>query len=187
MFSNFQWLTKYRRPLAATLSSLAERNASWAMWWYRWWISASALKESQHSVAAKVDLRYRVRSRWANRSSWIYYKLAPNYHIRRTFRISCQCYLIHMPIFGRRWVIQCDANVSLRQLDVLTLIIFFFCFQTHKQPVTEYEAIREKAANQKRDIEKALTKFLAKTSETYNLFSSEDPNNQPYPCKFCRI
>lgn len=45
---------------------------------------------------------------------------------------------------------------------------------TYKQPVTEYEAIREKAANQKRDIEKALTKFLAKTSETQSLFETED-------------
>lgn len=45
---------------------------------------------------------------------------------------------------------------------------------TYKQPVTEYEAIREKAANQKRDIEKALTKFLAKTSDTHSLFETED-------------
>lgn len=45
---------------------------------------------------------------------------------------------------------------------------------THKQPVTEYEAIREKAANQKRDVEKALTKFLSKTSETHSLFDTED-------------
>lgn len=45
---------------------------------------------------------------------------------------------------------------------------------TYKQPVTEYEAIREKAALQKRDIEKALTKFLAKTSETHSLFETED-------------
>lgn len=45
---------------------------------------------------------------------------------------------------------------------------------THKQPVTEYEAIREKAASQKRDVEKALTKFLCKTSETNNLFPTED-------------
>lgn len=36
---------------------------------------------------------------------------------------------------------------------------------TYKQPETEYEAIREKSANQKRDVEKALTRFLAKTSE----------------------
>lgn len=50
---------------------------------------------------------------------------------------------------------------------------------THKQPVTEYEAIREKAASQKRDIEKALTRFLAKTSDTDCLFSSED--NQMFP------
>ncbi|XP_047099893.1 transcription initiation factor TFIID subunit 8-like isoform X1 [Schistocerca piceifrons] len=41
---------------------------------------------------------------------------------------------------------------------------------THKQPVTEYEAIREKAATQKRDVERALTRFVAKTSETHSLF-----------------
>ncbi|XP_055531421.1 transcription initiation factor TFIID subunit 8-like [Wyeomyia smithii] len=45
---------------------------------------------------------------------------------------------------------------------------------TYKQPVTEYEAIREKAASQKRDIEKALTRFLAKTSEVHSLFDNED-------------
>ncbi|VVC89530.1 transcription initiation factor TFIID subunit 8 [Leptidea sinapis] len=55
---------------------------------------------------------------------------------------------------------------------------------THKQPVTEYEAIREKAANQKRDIEKALTKFLAKTSETHNLFNTDD--NQVFPLIACK-
>jgi transcription initiation factor TFIID subunit 8 len=52
---------------------------------------------------------------------------------------------------------------------------------TYKQPVTEYEAIREKSASQKRDVEKALTKFLAKTSETNSLFDTED--NQMFPCK----
>lgn len=36
---------------------------------------------------------------------------------------------------------------------------------TYKQPETEYEAIREKSANQKRDVERALTRFLAKTSK----------------------
>ncbi|XP_023935508.1 transcription initiation factor TFIID subunit 8 [Bicyclus anynana] len=55
---------------------------------------------------------------------------------------------------------------------------------THKQPVTEYEAIREKAASQKKDIERALTKFLAKTSETHNLFNTDD--NQVYPLIACK-
>ncbi|CAO1340199.1 unnamed protein product [Diamesa serratosioi] len=50
---------------------------------------------------------------------------------------------------------------------------------TYKQPVTEYEAIREKAATQKRDIDRALTRFLAKTSETQSLFDDEE--NQMYP------
>ncbi|KAK7065152.1 transcription initiation factor TFIID subunit 8 [Halocaridina rubra] len=50
-----------------------------------------------------------------------------------------------------------------------------YCFShTYKQPVTEYEAIREKAAAQKRDIERALTKFAAKTRETQNLFLTDD-------------
>lgn len=46
--------------------------------------------------------------------------------------------------------------------------------------MTEYEAIREKAANQKRDVEKALTKFLSKTSETHSLFDNED---NMFPCE----
>lgn len=46
--------------------------------------------------------------------------------------------------------------------------------QTHKQPVTEYEAIREKAANQKHDVERALVKFLCKTSDTVSLFDTDD-------------
>ncbi|KAH8281270.1 hypothetical protein KR018_005077, partial [Drosophila ironensis] len=54
---------------------------------------------------------------------------------------------------------------------------------THKQPVTEYEAIREKAACQKRDIEKALCKFLCKTSETNNLFPTEDNMFPLIACK----
>ncbi|KFB50179.1 hypothetical protein ZHAS_00018243 [Anopheles sinensis] len=55
---------------------------------------------------------------------------------------------------------------------------------THKQPVTEYEAIREKAATQKRDVEKALTKFLAKTSEIDSLFDNED--NPMFPLIACK-
>lgn len=55
---------------------------------------------------------------------------------------------------------------------------------TYKQPVTEYEAIREKAASQKRDIEKALTKFLAKTSDVHSLFDNED--NPMFPLIACK-
>ncbi|XP_071450058.1 transcription initiation factor TFIID subunit 8-like [Hetaerina americana] len=45
---------------------------------------------------------------------------------------------------------------------------------THKQPVTEYEAIRDRSACQKRDVERALTRFVAKTGDTHSLFLSED-------------
>lgn len=55
---------------------------------------------------------------------------------------------------------------------------------THKQPVTEYEVIREKAAQQQRDVEKALTKFLAKTSEFDSLFDNEE--NPMFPLIACK-
>ncbi|XP_072377590.1 transcription initiation factor TFIID subunit 8-like isoform X2 [Diabrotica undecimpunctata] len=50
---------------------------------------------------------------------------------------------------------------------------------THKQPIIDYESVREKAAIQKRDIEKALTKFLAKTNTTHNLFDTDEANIFP--------
>lgn len=56
---------------------------------------------------------------------------------------------------------------------------------THKQPVTEYEAIREKSAIQKRDLERALTRFVAKTGDQHSLFLTPDNNNifPLIPCK----
>lgn len=45
--------------------------------------------------------------------------------------------------------------------------------------MTEYEAIREKSASQKRDTERALTRFVAKTSDTHSLFLTEDTI---FPC-----
>jgi len=44
---------------------------------------------------------------------------------------------------------------------------------TYKQPISEYEAIREKAASQKRDVERALTRFIAKTGDTHTLFHDD--------------
>ena len=41
---------------------------------------------------------------------------------------------------------------------------------THRQPVTDYEMVREKAASQKRDVERALTRFIAKTGKIHNLY-----------------
>ncbi|XP_050424056.1 transcription initiation factor TFIID subunit 8-like isoform X2 [Adelges cooleyi] len=45
---------------------------------------------------------------------------------------------------------------------------------THKQPVTEYEAIREKSAIQKHELEKSLVKFLIKTGPTESLFLNQE-------------
>lgn len=45
---------------------------------------------------------------------------------------------------------------------------------THYLMSSEYESLREKAASQKRDVECALTKFIAKTGEVHGLFE-DDP------------
>jgi len=50
---------------------------------------------------------------------------------------------------------------------------------THKQPVTDYESVREKAASQKRDVERALTRFIAKTGQIHNLLLTDDNNLFP--------
>ncbi|KAF7490526.1 hypothetical protein SSS_10349 [Sarcoptes scabiei] len=47
---------------------------------------------------------------------------------------------------------------------------------TYKQPITDYEILREKSSQQKRDAERALTRFMARTfqsSNSYSLFSDE--------------
>ena len=62
----------------------------------------------------------------------------------------------------------------------LNNICFNKIFQTKKAPVNEYQMIREKAASQKRDVERALTRFIAKTGETQSLFRDDTIT---YPCK----
>lgn len=55
---------------------------------------------------------------------------------------------------------------------------------THKQPISEYEAIRDKAASQKRDLERALTRFVAKTGESnpeHSLFANNAGLNKFFP------
>lgn len=41
---------------------------------------------------------------------------------------------------------------------------------THKQPMTEYADCREKTSQQKRDLERSLTRFFARTTTCYYLF-----------------
>ena len=51
---------------------------------------------------------------------------------------------------------------------------------THRQPEADYESVREKAASQKRDVERALTRFIAKTcGKTHSLFNHDDTNLFP--------
>lgn len=55
---------------------------------------------------------------------------------------------------------------------------------THKQPISEYEAIRDKTASQKRDLERALTRFVAKTCESdpkHSLFANSANLNKYFP------
>lgn len=44
---------------------------------------------------------------------------------------------------------------------------------THRDPINDYQLVREKAATQKRDIERALTRFIAKTGKTQKLFNDD--------------
>lgn len=48
-----------------------------------------------------------------------------------------------------------------------------FCTQTFREPVSDYQVVREKAASQRRDVERALTRFMAKTGETQSLFKDD--------------
>ncbi|MBV99315.1 Transcription initiation factor TFIID subunit 8, partial [Eschrichtius robustus] len=45
--------------------------------------------------------------------------------------------------------------------------------QTYREPVSDYQVLREKAASQRRDVERALTRFMAKTGETQSLFKDD--------------
>ncbi|KAI7794322.1 transcription initiation factor TFIID subunit 8 [Triplophysa rosa] len=60
---------------------------------------------------------------------------------------------------------------------------------TFREPVSDYQVVREKAASQRRDVERALTRFMAKTGETQSLFKDDisafpliaaRPNSIPY-------
>ncbi|XP_076442446.1 transcription initiation factor TFIID subunit 8-like [Babylonia areolata] len=42
-----------------------------------------------------------------------------------------------------------------------------------RQPFNEYQLIRERAATQKRDVERALTRLIARTGETQSLFKDD--------------
>lgn len=39
--------------------------------------------------------------------------------------------------------------------------------------MSDYQVVREKAASQRRDVERALTRFMAKTGETESLFKDD--------------
>lgn len=54
----------------------------------------------------------------------------------------------------------------------------------HRQPTTEYEAVRDKAATQKRDLERALTRFMAKISPAnpeHSLFANYPNLDKHFP------
>ncbi|XP_049644802.1 transcription initiation factor TFIID subunit 8-like [Suncus etruscus] len=44
---------------------------------------------------------------------------------------------------------------------------------TSREPVSDYQVLRERAASQRRDVELALTRFMAKTGETQSLFKDD--------------
>lgn len=46
--------------------------------------------------------------------------------------------------------------------------------------MSDYQVLREKAASQRRDVERALTRFMAKTGETQSLFKDDVST---FPCE----
>lgn len=68
---------------------------------------------------------------------------------------------------------------------IFAIYQYIIYFQTHKQPVTEYEAIREKSAIQKHELEKSLIKFLIKIGPTESLFLNQE--NDCFACKYHNI
>lgn len=71
-------------------------------------------------------------------------------------------------------------------LHPLTMFFFFFFLpapQTYREPVSDYQVLREKAASQRRDVERALTRFMAKTGETQSLFKDDVST---FPCELSR-
>lgn len=52
--------------------------------------------------------------------------------------------------------------------------------QTFREPASDYQVVREKAASQRRDVERALTRFMAKTGETQSLFKDDIT---AFPCE----
>ena len=56
----------------------------------------------------------------------------------------------------------------------------FSILQTFREPVSDYQVVREKAASQRRDVERALTRFMAKTGETQSLFKDDIT---AFPCE----
>lgn len=71
------------------------------------------------------------------------------------------------------------------------MVVFFYYLpapQTYREPVSDYQVLREKAASQRRDVERALTRFMAKTGETQSLFK-DDVSTFPreLPRTFCAV
>lgn len=65
-------------------------------------------------------------------------------------------------------------------LPFFSPMFWFSGVQTFREPVSDYQVLREKAASQRRDVERALTRFMAKTGETHSLFKDD---LTAFPCK----
>lgn len=56
-----------------------------------------------------------------------------------------------------------------------------------RMPSTDYQLVREKAANQKKTAETALTRFIAKTGDSdHYCDDTEDPINKAFPLIACK-
>lgn len=86
---------------------------------------------------------------------WV--RIAFHFHVRKKIPSKLEFSFPLFPSFP-------SLNMTWRGVCVL---------QTFREPVSEYQVLREKAASQRRDVERALTRFMAKTGETQSLFKDD--------------
>lgn len=94
-------------------------------------------------------------------------------HIRPIFPATSQSSLTLTPTSKHLWVrtaFHCHVEKNPKGLEYYTKCVFL---QTFREPVSDYQVLREKAASQRRDVERALTRFMAKTGETQSLFKDD--------------
>lgn len=94
---------------------------------------------------------------------------------------TCACWRSVLACSTRVLVVFGTWSVFIESSDCTCCVLR--ALQTYREPVSDYQVLREKAASQRRDVERALTRFMAKTGETQSLFKDDVST---FPCELSR-